>query len=95
MSKTSKTSKMLGGCVETSLMLILLVLICVVIGFLIGSYYEKHLQTQNKEHFASLSKGEISGIVIGSVVLLILVLVIILYIIMSQYAKFFTNVKSY
>ena len=83
----SKTSKMLGGCVESSLMLILLVLICVIIGFLIGSYYEKHLQTQNKEHFASLSKGEISGIVIGSVVLLILVLVAIFYIYIIHFIR--------
>ncbi len=90
----SKTSKMLGGCVESSLMLILLVLICVIIGFLIGSYYEKHLQTQNKEHFASLSKGEISGIVIGSVVLLILVLVAIFYIYIIRFVRSVNSSKS-
>ncbi len=90
----SKTSKMLGGCVESSLMLILLVLICVIIGFLIGSYYEKHLQTQNKEHFASLSKGEISGIVIGSVVLLILVLVAIFYIYITRFVRSVNSSKS-
>ena len=89
----SKTSKMLGGCVESSLMLILLVLICVIIGFLIGSYYEKHLQTQNKEHFASLSKGEISGIVIGSVVLLILVLVAIFYIYIIRFVRSVNSFK--
>ena len=67
----SKTSKMLGGCVESSIMLILLVIICVVIGFLIGSYYEKHLQTQNKEHFVTKqSVGKIIGIVLSVVVLL-------------------------
>ena len=46
-------TKMTAGCVETSLMTVLLVLVSVAIGFLVGSYYTK--QQHVKENFVDAS----------------------------------------
>ncbi len=80
---------MSGGCVSSFCILIILVLICFVLGFLIGSYYEKYLQTQNKENFASLTKGEITGIVIISVTFLIILVAEIFAYFFGKYLKSF------
>ncbi len=46
-------TKMTAGCLETSLMTVLLVLVSIVVGFLIGSYYTK--QQHVKENFVDAS----------------------------------------
>ncbi len=60
-------TKMTAGCVETSLMTVLLVLVSVAIGFLVGSYYTK--QQHVKENFRDLTGDEtalIISVVIGA-----------------------------
>ncbi len=69
-------TKMTAGCIETSLMTIILVIVCLVIGFVGGYYYEKEQskKQQVKENFYSLSSGEIAGIVVGAILFIVFIL---------------------
>ena len=67
---------MKGGCMESSLMTMLVILVCVGLGFAGGYYYEKQQShKQIKEHFA-MSEGTKIAIGVGAAVGVIILLVV-------------------
>jgi uncharacterized protein YneF (UPF0154 family) len=68
---------MKGGCMESSLMTMLVILVCVGLGFFAGYYYENQQQShkQIKENF-SMSGSTIGGIIggiVGGIILLVFI----------------------
>jgi hypothetical protein len=50
-------SKMSGGFIKISLIMIVIITISIVTGFFFGYYYKKLSQKKTKEHFDLLSSG--------------------------------------
>ena len=72
---------MKGGCMETSLMMMLVVLVSIILGFVVGMYYQKQQSIkQLKENF-SLSTKETVGISVGVSIGVLLIIILILFLI--------------